>query len=313
MKLTTNSILFIFAILALLMLACIPITLLSIPLITSRQVTPVDSLATVQAMFTPTSPLPSPLPPTVLPPTVVVPPTVVIPTKTPVPTAAPVTYCDWATFVEDVTVPDATTFTAGETFTKIWRVKNRGTCSWSPDYMLAFTGGEQMGGTTAVRLPAYVAPGHSVDVSVTLTAPSASGHYVGYWILRNPAGVLFGSGDKADKPFYVDIYTQEELPHGTVTGNICYPSEFNPPLTIYFERVSNGEVIQFAVPENHMNFSFLLPNDTYYVRAWTPTYGLEGAYVNADRTMKSFVVSGGQTTSGIGICDWDVTPHSRGQ
>jgi hypothetical protein len=45
-----------------------------------------------------------------------------------------------------------------------------------------------------------------VDVSISLTAAATSGHYVGYWILRNSAGVLFSSGDKADKAFY-DTFT----------------------------------------------------------------------------------------------------------
>ena len=43
-----------------------------------------------------------------------------------------------------------------------------------------------------------------------------------------------------------------------------------------------------------------------------PADNLEGAYVNPDRTMKTFVVKGGQTTSGINICDWDVNHHGRG-
>jgi len=325
MKLTTNSILIIFGILALMLLACIPITLLSLPLISARETPAVDSLATIQAVLTATAIAPTSVTPTAVPPTATplpatatatsVPSTSTpLPSATPViPTATPLTYCDWAQFVRDVTAPDGSSFAAGETFTKIWRIKNRGTCAWSPDYMLVFNGGEQMGGTTAIRLPAYVAPGQSVDISITLTAPAAPGHYRGYWILRNAAGVLFGSGERANTALYADIYTQEALPHGTVMGNICYPSEFNPPMTLNFERVSTGESIQFSVPENHMDFSFLLPNDTYYVRALASGYNLEGAYVNPDHTMKSFEIHGGQVTTGIGICDWGVTPHSHGQ
>lgn len=311
MKLTTNTILIIIGILALMILACIPLSLLAVPLMAARPAPTVDYVATLQAMTTPTTVPPTLIAPTEtpLPPT----PPPVPPTNTPVPSPTPVSYCDWALFVKDVTVPDGTTLAPGETFTKTWRLKNRGTCTWTPDYMLVFNSGAQMGATTAVRLPAYVAPGQTVDVSVTLTAPVSPAHHVGYWILRNPAGVLFGSGDKADKAFYVDIYTKEQYPHGTVTGNICYPSEFNPPMTLYFEKADNSEVIQFSIPENHMNFSFLLPNGVYYVRAWAHNYNLEGAYVHPERTMKSFVIYGGQTTSGINICDWDVYPHSRGQ
>jgi hypothetical protein len=102
-----------------------------------------------------------------------------------------------------------------------------------------------------------------------------------------------------------------ELPHGTVTGEIGYPSEFNPPMTLYFERIDNGAIIQFSIPENHMNYSVLLPIGSYYVYAWAPNYNLEGAYVSDDGKLKAFVVHGGQTTSGIRITDWRPERHSR--
>jgi hypothetical protein len=215
-------------------------------------------------------------------------------------------------FIKDVSIPDGTRLTAGETFTKTWRLKNRGTCTWTPDYMLVFVSGDPMGGTTAVRLSGNVSPGQTVDVSITLTAPDKRGHYTGYWMLRNPNGVLFGFGDNANQAFYVDIRT-EKLPHGTVTGNFSYPSEFNPPLTLYFENAATGEVIQFSIPESTPTFSVLLPNGTYYAYAWAPGYNLQGAYVNGSLVMKTFIVSGGQTTSGINITDWSPYPHSRGQ
>ena len=59
-------------------------------------------------------------------------------------------------FVKDVTIPDGTQLSAGEVFTKTWRLQNRGTCTWTPDYMLVYTSGDQMGSTTAVRLPGNV-------------------------------------------------------------------------------------------------------------------------------------------------------------
>jgi hypothetical protein len=131
-------------------------------------------------------------------------------------------------------------------------------------------------------------------------------------MLRNPSGVLFGYGDNANQAFYVDIKVrQNDLPHGTVTGDICYPSEFNPPMTLYFERVNSGQIIQFSIPEKQMDYSVLLPNGSYFAYAWAPGYNLEGAYVNDDGTLKSFAVKGGQTTTGIRICDWQPVHHPR--
>lgn len=317
MKLTTNSILIISGILFFAVMACFPITIFAMPLIKPHQPEQVDPLATVQAMvtqtivaMTQTAPTQTPVPPTAtpLPPTA----TAVPATNTPLPTATAVSYCDWVTFVKDVSVPDGTKFTSGDTFTKTWRLTNRGTCTWTPDYMLVFASGDQMGSTTAVRLPGYVSPGQTVDVSVTLTAPAKRGHYVGYWMLRNPAGTLFGFGDKANKAFYVDINV-EDLPHGEVSGTFFYPSEFNPPLTLYFENAVTGEVIQFSIPESAPTYKVLLPNGTYYAYAWAPNYNLQGAYVFDNLTMKPLVVKGGQLTSDINLTDWSPYPHSRGQ
>lgn len=314
MKSSTQITLIVFAAIVLMLVACLPITMLALPLLRSDQAPTPDTFATVQAMVTQTvaaqtqtAPTQTPLPPTTIPTSTPVP-----ATNTPLPTATAVSYCDWVSFVKDVTIPDGTVFGPGDTFTKTWRLKNRGTCTWTPDYMLVYSSGAQLGGTTAVRLPGNVPPGQTVDVSVTLTAPEKSGKYIGYWMLRNPSGVLFGYGEKANQAFYVDIRVKvNELPHGTVTGEIGYPSEFNPPMTLYFERIDNGTIIQFSIPENHMNYSVLLPIGNYYVYAWAPNYNLEGAYISDDGKLKAFVVHGGQTTSGIRITDWRPERHSR--
>lgn len=170
-----------------------------------------------------------------------------------------------------------------------------------------------MGSTTAVRLPGNVAPGQTVDVSVTLTAPVVNGYQRSYWMLRNPSGALFGSGSKANEAFYVEIKVKTDLPHGTVSGALCYPSEFNPPMTLYFEKAGTNETIQFSIPEDQNFFSVLLPNGKYYAYAWAPGYNLEGAYTDSSDLMKTFVVSGGQTTAGIDLCSWSPYPHGRGQ
>ncbi len=207
MKSSTQITLIVLASIVLVLVACLPITMLALPLIRSDQAPTPDTFATIQAMVTQTvaaqtqnAPTQTPLPPTAIPTSTPVP-----ATNTPLPTPTAVTYCDWVSFVKDVTVPDGSNFAPGETFTKTWRLKNRGTCTWTPDYMLVYTSGAQMGGTTAVRLPAYVAPGQTVDISVTLTAPDSSGKYVGYWMLRNSSGTLFGYGENANQAFYVDI------------------------------------------------------------------------------------------------------------
>jgi hypothetical protein len=312
MKLTTNSILILFGIIALAIMACLPVTLIAMPLLEPSRPNSVESMATIQAIVTQTMAAATQNAPTPIPATA----TPIPPTSTPVQptnTAVPTTYCDWVAFIKDVTIPDGTQLSAGEVFTKTWRLQNRGTCTWTPDYMLVYTSGDQMGSTTAVRLPSNVAPGQTVDVSVTLTAPAVNGYQRSYWMLRNPSGTVFGSGSKANEAFYVEIKVKVGLPHGTVSGALCYPSEFNPPMTLYFEKAGTNETIQFSIPEDQNFFSVLLPNGKYYAYAWAPGYNLEGAYTDSSGLMKTFIVSGGQTTANINLCDWSPYPHGRGQ
>lgn len=106
--------------------------------------------------------------------------------------ATPTQSCDKIKFISDVTVPDGTTFKPNETFTKTWRIKNDGTCSWTPSYALVYFSGEGMSGPTSVAMPGNVNPGDTVDLSITLKAPAKDGNYTGYWKLRNAAGVMFG-------------------------------------------------------------------------------------------------------------------------
>ena len=313
MKVTTNHILIFFGIIALAIMACLPVSIFAMPLFEQREPSQFDSAATLQAMVSQTMVAMTQNAPSATP-TLSVPATSTpIPaTSTPLPTATAVTYCDWVTFLKDVTIPDGTAMGPGEVFTKTWRLQNRGTCTWTSDYWLVFTGGSQMGETLAVRLPGRVAPGQTVDVSVPLTAPNSLGRQVGYWMLRNPNGALFGYGDKAEKSFYVDIkVAKERLPHGEVSGSLCYPSEFNPPMTLYIEEVGTGDRIQFSIAEAQNSYTVLVPNGLYYAYAWAPGYNLEGAYTNANGLMLAFTVSGGQTTYNIDLCDWSPYGHGR--
>ena len=163
--------------------------------------TPPTSTSTPTATQTGTPPSPTATATgTVTPPTATNTPGTPTATNTP-----PLSGCDKAEFVTDVTVPDGTVFTAGTEFTKTWRLKNVGTCTWDTSYTLVFHTGEQMDGPASVNFPSTVAPGQTADFSVTLTAPGTAGTYRGYWMFKNGSGNLFGIGTNADKPFWVEI------------------------------------------------------------------------------------------------------------
>ena len=99
--------------------------------------------------------------------------------------------CYGLSFVSDVTIPDNTPVNAGQAFTKTWKVKNAGSCAWDAGFKFAFTGGEQMGGTT-FTLPSPVAAGAIYDISVPMTAPNKSGTLRGNWRMQTAGGQFFG-------------------------------------------------------------------------------------------------------------------------
>jgi len=114
--------------------------------------------------------------------------------------------CYWAQFIADVTVPDGTHFAGGTTFKKTWRLKNIGTCAWnSTDVSLIFASGDKLAGPDSVNFPTTVNPGQTVDISLDLTAPSVSGHYIGYYKFKSAQGGEFGIGYTANKSFWVEI------------------------------------------------------------------------------------------------------------
>jgi len=123
----------------------------------------------------------------------------------PVKTNTPVSRCDWAAFVTDVSYSDGATVGRGAAFTKIWRLKNIGTCSWTTSYAVVFVEGESFGAPTATGLPGNVNPGQTIDIQLNLTAPNKDGSFKGYFKLRNASGLVFGVGDNASTAFWVDV------------------------------------------------------------------------------------------------------------
>jgi hypothetical protein len=117
----------------------------------------------------------------------------------------PVVQCDAAQFVEDVNIKDGSVLERGASFTKIWRLRNTGNCSWTTSYALVFVNGDSLSAPVAIGLIENVNPGQTIDLAVNLTAPNKDGHYRGNWKLRNASGVLFGVGSDATTAFFVDI------------------------------------------------------------------------------------------------------------
>jgi Ig-like domain-containing protein len=152
-------------------------------------------------------------------------------TATTVPTATPVPVIqgciDSAKFISDVTIPDNTILEPGTAFTKTWRLKNTGSCTWDSSYLVSY-----MSGTTMSQQPAYrivapgrtVAPGQALNISVGMTAPMADGNYQAYWGLQQEIGVENGplmpiQGGANGNSFFVKIRVRDgnHTPPGKIT------------------------------------------------------------------------------------------------
>lgn len=127
-----------------------------------------------------------------------------VPQNTSAPSPTPPA-CDAADFGGDVTIPDGSIIPAGSKFVKTWRLKNTGTCTWTTAYSIVFVDGTSFGAPAATNLQVTVAPGDSAEISIELTAPNNNGDYRGNFKLRNPSGLVFGTGSNRTAPFYADI------------------------------------------------------------------------------------------------------------
>jgi uncharacterized protein YkwD len=117
-----------------------------------------------------------------------VPPTETTPTSEPRPTNIP-DCTNSASFVTDVTFPDNTEMVGGTTFTKTWRILNTGTCIWASDYTLTHYAEERMSAPASVPLT-LTYPNQTTEISVPLIVPNTIGTHKGYFVIKNPAGLI---------------------------------------------------------------------------------------------------------------------------
>lgn len=153
--------------------------------------------------------VPTPIPPTASPtfdPSV---------TRTP----GPGTTCrDSAILIEDVNYPDNTRVNAGKNFTKTWKLKNAGVCTWT-GYTVAFVSGDRMDSPDSVPVP-ETERDQTVDVSVELIAPSSDGTYRGNFELRNASGERVSMGIESIFWVQVIVGAGSEIVQGNCTYTV---------------------------------------------------------------------------------------------
>ncbi len=156
--------------------------------------------ATLAALQRPTQPPVYPYPPQPQPPVYTYPPTQP-PAYYPPPSSVP---CNQFTFIRDLSIPDGSYMKPNERFTKIWQVRNTGSCTWNPGYYLALFKGTQMG-EDRVNVDRSVPPGGVIDLSIKLTAPPSVGNYRGHFTMYTPNGIRFMTSSGSQDGIWVDI------------------------------------------------------------------------------------------------------------
>jgi hypothetical protein len=186
------------------------------------------------------------------------------PTAEPTVAPTPLACVDQAEFVRDVTIPDGTRIDPGNTFSKTWRLRNTGTCTWTTEYSIVFVSGSTMQSAKVVSLPGQVPAGSEVDLTLQMQAPTVNGDYAGFWKLRSGNGSLFGIGDNANSPFWVRI-TVGPKPEPKITD---WRGEYyaNTKLSGDYALVRNDKSIDFNWANGSPDSD--VPSDGFSAR-WT--------------------------------------------
>jgi hypothetical protein len=209
-------------------------------------------------------------------------PVVIPPTSMPPP---PPTTCNWAQYVTDVTYPDGSTIKPNVPFQKIWRMRNIGSCTWTPGYSLVFVDGYNMRGGTTTPINITVAPGQTGDIVIDLVSPSTPGNYSSYYKLRDPNGALFGIGESANGPFWMKIKVSapstvvyEMVPDASraawqnSTTSIVFGSTSDPAIGLAFS--SANPQFETGTIENESGI-IMKPDTTGLVKGTFPTYTVQ--------------------------------------
>ncbi len=122
----------------------------------------------------------------------------------------------------------------------------------------------------------------------------------------------------ADTPIPIQstaTWTPSPAPNiGTVTGDVCFPSEYIPAMNAYFQDTVANTATTLPIAENQSTYTIDLSPGNYTAYVWLTDFSAGGSYSLAvpcgltvsctDHTLLPFNVTAGQTTQDIDLCDW---------
>ena len=145
-------------------------------------------------------------------------------------------------------------------------------------------------------------------------SPDISANWGGFRCAWSEVAPLLIQPTPLPPPTSVPATETPESIMGTVTGKVCYPSEYIPAMMAYFDRLFAGELYDLPIAVNQTSYSVELPAGMYNAYAWLPDYSLGGHYSQAvacglkdsciDHSTLAFEVIAGETVRGIDLCDW---------
>ncbi|MBN2502787.1 MAG: hypothetical protein JXB38_18555 [Anaerolineales bacterium] len=195
----------------------------------------------------------------------------------------PAAACDnVASLVEHVTIPPGSVVTPGAPFEKVWKLRNDGTCVWTPEYTLVFDSGELMGAPSPVPFPRAVAAGEEVDLSVTFIAPGDDGSYSSNWSLRDDLGADFGTGPNADEKLTVSI---------SISPNLLWSNLGEPGWNDEFENSDNWNVFDDNYGHMYIDGGRMIYTGRQAFDTWVGSYPIVD-----DMNMEAIITTGSECT-----------------
>jgi Ig-like domain from next to BRCA1 gene len=113
--------------------------------------------------------------------------------------------CLAAKLIRHVTIPDGEILPRNQSFVKVWRIQNIGSCTWNSSTILTPYGFYDPFFGIPVRLYQNVRPGKTIDIPVNLVTPSSEGNYTGLWVLESSDETFADQGE----PFRVNVNVQD--------------------------------------------------------------------------------------------------------
>ncbi|MFN2118432.1 MAG: NBR1-Ig-like domain-containing protein [Candidatus Promineifilaceae bacterium] len=218
-----------------------------------------------------------------------------------------------AEFVEDISIPDYTVVERDDTFVKIWRVRNTGTCTWTPTYKSNFSQGNPLE-WQAMAIAEIVPPGEETEVSVSVQSPDIPGIYQTWWQLSDEQGQNFG--DRLGVLFEAPKPATDIPGYGVIEGDINYPAAGNPAIDIYFLNIENNERYSMRTEQGWTRFSNAVPIGTYHVfgRVVGDSSDSGGGFTEAvicglhagcnDHDLVDVLVQEGRANHDVNLFDW---------